>query len=148
LLTVALLLLPVSGCADPEQQGSIRFPEPNGGQLPGIAFTCRGGVGGVNERLQVEPTGVTVLTNGVPGTTTRDKLSADERSALLAALRTAATGRYRERYEYDGQVTDLFEFSVEIAGNRVTADNLSIPERMNELVRSLQAVARGMGGPC
>jgi hypothetical protein len=109
---------------------------PDGAALPAVSVECTGGFAGVRERLDIRPDGTATGTYGGDQTT---RLTPAERAALAGALRRAAGQTYRPKYE-SGDGADLFRYRIRIGTLTVSADELSIPRPLADVLAALAPV--------
>lgn len=134
----AVIVLAVTGCGGGASAPEVAFPTPSPrGALPAVTVECEGGVAGVQERVDVRPDGTATGTQSRATGTTSTRLSPDERGRLADAVRRAVAQTYRATYETDEHVGDLFRYRIEIGPVAVSADQLTIPQPLDDIVRVL-----------
>jgi hypothetical protein len=139
-----------AGCAGPAGEGGEPVqsspPVATTGQLPLVTVTCTGGVAGVVERLQVQPDGTVTGAHRTdqPGS---GRLTAEERTALAAAVARAAQEKYRPEYTTEG-AADLFVYRIEFGAVSVSADQQAIPGPLAAVIDALAPARHRFGLTC
>lgn len=148
ILLITAVALCVAGCGDPEDP-EADDPVLTSGAL--VTYMRTGGVGGIDERLRIEPDGGATIMIGEPMNTERSfDLSAAELEHVQALLETADLEAMPSEPEPTG-CADCFVYTVEYAGRSVTYDDATEPEAsvaelvagLNELVTAYQPAPAG-----
>jgi hypothetical protein len=150
LVPAAAVVLATAGCggaaAQPE---SVTFPAPpSTDAVAAVTVECAGGVAGVQDRLEVQPDGTAIGTQSRATGSRSTTLTPAERRDLADAVRRAAAGSYRPTYRTTEQAADLFQYRIRIGTLAVSADELTIPAPLKDIVEALAAVRTRLQLPC
>ena len=139
-LLIAVIALFAAGCGDSDEpQPSDDGPVLTNGAL--VTYSRSGGVGGIDERLRIEPDGSATVTIGEPMNTDRSfNLSASELADVQALLDAADLDAMPVEPQPTG-CADCFVYTVEYGGRSITYDDATEPEpSVGELVTGLDEI--------
>ena len=110
---------------------------------PLVTFTVTGGIAGISERLVIDQDGSATLTTGyrpADQSTARFKLSSSELTALTDKLDAAGLDSLPKPKPTG--CADCFEYTIAYGGTTYSADDVSLPEHLKQVVEALNHVIK------
>jgi hypothetical protein len=138
---LVFVLAAAAGCGGSDDPpGSDDGPVLTNGAL--VSYTRAGGVGGVDERLRIDPDGAATISIGAPEDAQRTfQLSDAELARIQSLLDAADLGAVPANPQPTG-CADCFVYTVEYGGRTITYDDASPPPAsVGELVTGLTDLA-------
>jgi hypothetical protein len=149
LAPAAVVVLATAGCggaaAQPE---SVTSPAPSTDAVAAVTVECEGGIAGFQDRLEVRPDGTAIGTQSRASEPRSTTLTPAERRDLAEVVRRAAAGSYRPTYQTAEHAADLFQYRIRIGTLAVSADELTIPAPLADVVHALAEIRTRLQLPC
>jgi hypothetical protein len=139
-MLLGLLAATAVGCGNSDDEETTGGPVETNGAL--VIYTRTGGVGGIDERLRIDPDGAATLSYGEPTNSQNSfQLSEADLDRITTLLEAADLDSMPSQPEPTG-CADCFVYTVEYGGRTVTYDDATPPAAsVGELVTGLGELA-------